>query len=101
MTHPKAGRQEVVIGGGTEHLCRHRFTLCEFGGDEDAASSQADGRSGQRQRGRQEAVNEGDGEGEHGLVAAAITANLQTQATGVKAAAATNVKISVKHDGVH
>lgn len=76
------------MGGIAEHLRRHRLTFGEFGGDEDAAGDQAEGGDRQRQRGRQEAVHQGDGEREHGLIAAAVAANLQQQRQATSAVVA-------------
>lgn len=89
VTHPQVGGLEVALGGGAEPLRCHSFTFAEFGGDEDAAGSQADGPGGpggpggprwRRQRGGQEAVHQGDGQGEDGLAAAALAAHLQQAA---------------------
>ena len=70
---------KAVFGRSTESVGGHIVTLCEFGGDENAASGQTVGRDGYGQRGRQEPIQQGDRQGEHCLVAAALTAHLERE----------------------
>lgn len=77
QTHPQVAGLEAVLSGCTEGVCCDVVTLDKFGGDEDAACGQTVRRDRYRERDRQEPVHERDGQREHGLITATLTAHLE------------------------